>query len=178
MQPLARHIVGHTGWSYNWQTKGLADSIAFGELDDATPIIVCPHVDRMIRVVAADSEREVCAPLAGHGDFVFSVRFGRLNGRPTCVSASHDRSVRIWDLERFPGRCRESTERFPCRVAASHARAPYIQVKTAITSGQQLAAFIADAPAFCCEIDAYGQTVIAGDQSGAIHILRPVSASG
>jgi WD40 repeat protein len=144
METIGQPIVGHTGWSYAWQTKDLADSIAFGQFDDTAPIILCPHVDRTIRVVAADSGREVLAPLAGHTEFVCSVRFGELNGRPTCVSAGIDRSVRLWDL----------------------------------TSGQQLATFIADAPVICCEIDTNGQTVLAGDQSGMIHILRLVSASG
>jgi WD40 repeat protein len=91
-------FVGHTGWTKNWNTIGLADSIAFGELRDGTPIIVCPNVDQTIRVVAAESGQEVRAPLAGHTGFVFSVRFGLLKGAPACVSAGADRTVRLWDL--------------------------------------------------------------------------------
>jgi WD40 repeat protein len=72
---------------------------------------------------------------------VFSVRFGSLHGAPACVSASADRTVRLWDL----------------------------------TSGQQVAAFTADAPVACCEIESDSGMVLAGDHSGAIHILKPVS---
>jgi hypothetical protein len=75
---------------------------------------------------------------------VKSVRFGHLDGKPACVSAGVDRSIRLWDL----------------------------------TSGSHVAAFTADAPIFSCAIDSDNGTVLAGDHSGAIHILKPVSANG
>jgi WD40 repeat protein len=144
MGAMRTPLVGHTGWSPSWQTAALADSIACGELADGTPIILCPHVDRTIRVVVAESGQEVVPPLVGHTELMRSVRFGHLDGKPACVSAGFDRSVRVWDL----------------------------------TSGRQVAAFTADAPVLCCEIDSVTGTVFAGDHSGAIHILNLVSAGG
>jgi WD40 repeat protein len=46
-----------------------------------------------------------------------------------------------------------------------------------LTLGRQIAAFTAEAPVRCCEIDSESGTVIAGDRSGAIHILKPASLS-
>ncbi|MEP7307269.1 MAG: TIR domain-containing protein [Acidobacteriota bacterium] len=135
---MGQPLVGHTGWRARYFTNNFADSIAFGELADGTPIIVCPHLDFSVRVVAAESGREVCPPLTGHIDHVFSARVGLLGGRQVCVSASVDRTLRVWDA----------------------------------TTGRQVAAFTADAPVLCCEIDSGTGTIVAGDHAGAIHILK------
>jgi WD40 repeat protein len=98
LRPLSPPLGGHTGWSPEFNTLAAADSIAFGELDDGTPVIMCPNVDDTIRVVAIDSGHEVLAPLAAHDGLVLSVRYGRMNSRAMCVSVGSDHRVQLWDL--------------------------------------------------------------------------------
>jgi hypothetical protein len=80
----------------------------------------------LLKPVAGDSVHGACMPSATNA--VMSSMFGKgmncSRMMPFVCYCPH--------LERFPSRYRGSTESFLWRASASHAQAPYIQVKTAI----------------------------------------------
>ena len=100
------------------------------------------------------------------------------------VSASEDNTLRVWDLE--SGQSLRTLEGHSIRVtrvaitpdgrrAVSASWDKTLRVWD-LESGKELALLTADGPMTSCAVSLDGRTIVAGDASGRVHLLRLVEA--
>lgn len=116
--------------------------------------------------------------LRGHTDYVNAVVVTP-DGRHA-VSASHDTTLKVWDLESGAelSTLRGHTRRVNAlaitqdgRYLLSASHDLFLKVWD-LGSGQVVASFIGESSLLACAVAPDGRTVVAGEQSGQVHILR------
>src|SRR5262249_34260068 len=118
--------------------------------------------------------------LKGHDHWVNAVAMSGDGTR--ALSGSVDETLKVWDLT--SGRLLHTVEGHAASVwavamsgdgtrAVSGSYDKTLRVWD-LTSGGVVATFAADYPLFCCASSPRGETVVAGDSSGRVHILRLV----
>jgi WD40 repeat protein len=120
--------------------------------------------------------------LEGHTEFVLAVA---VTPDSRCaVSASDDGTLRLWDLQ--SGRTIRQLEghtEFVLAVAVTPDGCRAVSASDDQTlqlwdleSGKEIAAFTAESGINSCAVSPDGQTIIAGEYSGQVHLLRLVEA--
>lgn len=132
--------------------------------------------DHTLRVLDLESGQSL-RRLEGHSRSVNGVAITP-DGRPA-VSASEDHKLRVWDLE--SGQSLRTLEGhsdsvFGVAIAPDGRRAVSASSVTLrdwdLESGKELALLTADSPTFSCTVSLDGQTIVAGDAAGKMHILK------
>ena len=101
------------------------------------------------------------------------------DGRYT-VSASHDKTLRVWELETGQSMCiLQGHSGWVNAVAITPDGGRAISASDDKTlrvweleTGQELVLLTGDAAVFCCAVSLDGKTIVAGDDGGTVHFLR------
>jgi WD40 repeat protein len=96
------------------------------------------------------------------------------------VTGNADHTLRVWDLESGQSLRRlEGHSRSVNGVAITPDGRPAVSASEDHTlrvwdleSGKELALLTADSPTFSCTVSLDGQTIVAGDAAGKMHILK------
>ncbi len=119
--------------------------------------------------------------LSGHEAWVRAVAV-TADGR--AVSASQDRTLRVWDLA--SGQCLHTLRGHESYVTAVAVTADGRAVSTSddrtlrvwdLQTGEEIARFACDGQMRCAAVDATRHRIVAGDGTGAVHILEIVAGS-
>jgi len=160
-----RTLEGHTSWV-----------TAVAVLPDGKKAISASW-DNTLKVWDLESGKEI-RTLEGHTESVYAVAV-LLDGKKA-ISASDDRTLKVWDLE--SGKEIRTLEGHTYGV---NAVAVLPDGKKAISASKDrtlkvwdfknyncIATFIGDSILSCCAASSDGKTIVVGDGSGAIHLLR------
>ncbi|MBN2023343.1 MAG: hypothetical protein JW809_11195, partial [Pirellulales bacterium] len=115
------------------------------------------------------------------GDYSPAMAVAAYTDHPWAVSASRHDMLKVWDLE--TGACLRTLESHPrpvLTVAVCADRPWAISASMDATlkvwdlqTGGCLGSFHGDSAVMCCALASGGKTVVAGEASGRVHVLRP-----
>jgi WD40 repeat protein len=138
--------------------------------------VVSASYDNTLRVWDLDTGRHVHT-LTGHSGSVSAVRL--TSDESKVISSSFDHTVRVWDLAagvlvktlRGHGRSVNAIAvADDPGLVASASNDNTVRVWT--LEGSQIATYSTDSPVVCLDVAGDGQTIVAGDYLGQVHLLR------